>query len=388
VNFDFKSIKTKYFYTGLSLFTFFVAMQLTNWLPLRYWGIWGGGDFIDSQQILRWSQCYKIQNDSIFLSYGECSGFIYGSTLVRIISLFNVNPSNVQIFGHSLLLLLAFTISRQVGNFDKLRANPLILFVVLSPPILLLAERANFDILMLALISSSGSLFAKNHHSWALVPLALATLFKFYTLPLFLLYFLLNRSKKSKAITLFTGVAVSVRVILDLMLIQNSFPSGSWAMFGVSIWTRYLADLNMLEQDEATALVSGSIIFLLAFAVTVILLKRLDISFTSRDISDERTRVLFYLFYGTHLSCFCLGMNYDYRLVFFMLSSIIYLYSFVSKREKGYIVVLVSTLLSVWFTYPVPRLSPIGDLTTEIMTVILGIRCVQLLKLDLKKNAF
>jgi len=379
-----KQFKINSFYTSLGLFAFFVLMQLTTWLPLRFWGIWGGGNFIDSQQILQWSNCYKTQGNEIFQNYGDCPGYIYGSTLMRILSPLDFTSFSAQIFGYIFMFLLALTVSFQVGNFEMYYKNPYLLVIVLSPPILLLAERGNFDILMLVLVALAGLLLTKNYHSWALLPLALATLLKFYTLPLFALFFLVNNNNRRKLLTLVIGLTVSVRVFLDLQLIQASFPSGEWAKFGVSIWTRYLGVVNVSNHREAIANVSGALIFVFIFAVTMVALKRLGISTSSEANGDYKDRIYFYLFFGTHLSCYFVSMNYEYRLVFFVVASIIYLQSLVSQKDSLHRVVLVITILSVWLTYPSSGLTPIGDLAIEIATIIMGIRFIQLLKLDMR----
>lgn len=303
---------------------------------------------------------------------------------MRILSLLDFTPSSAQIFGYTFMFLLALTISHQLGNRETFRKNPYLLTIVLSPPILLLAERGNFDILMLVLVALAGLLLSKNHHSWALLPLALATLLKFYTLPLFLVFFIINDNNRRKLLTSIIGLAVSVRVFMDLQLIQSSFPSGEWAKFGVSVWTRYLEVVNVSEHGETIANISGTFIFIFIFAVTVTVLKRQHISISSEAKGDIKDRIYFYLFFGTHLVCYFFGMNYDYRLVFFVVASIIYLQSFVSKKDSLHKVVLVMTILSVWLTYPSSGLTPIGDLAIEITTIILGIRFIQLLKLDTK----
>ena len=65
------------------------------------------------------------------------------------------------------------------------------------------------------------------------------------------------------------------------------------------------------------------------------------------------------------------------------MASIIYLDSFRMANDSNSILILVLTLISVWLTYPSTGLEPLGDLTTEVLTVILGIRFLQLLKTDL-----
>jgi hypothetical protein len=378
-----KKLKSSFNFTPLGLFLIFAIMQLTTWIPLRYWKIWGGGNFIDSQQILQWSKCYETQGDLVFINQGECSGYIYGSTLLRILSSFQVELAATQFFGYFFMFILAITMSYKTNMFTKYREAPFILLILLSPPVLLLAERGNFDVLMFALIGSAGFLFEKNHQIWALVPLAIATLFKFYSLPLFLLFFLLNHNRKQKIVTFAVAATVSIRVIFDLQLIQTSFPSGHSWKFGVSIWSRYLTQLESSGTSEMVHNLSGFTILFLVFGATYFFLKKGKILNLPQNSSQRSERILFYLFLLTHISCFILGMSFDYRLIFISTASVIYLKSLSPKNDLDSRLVLVLTLIAVWLTYPSSGLEPIGDLATEVLTVILGIRFLQLLKLDL-----
>ncbi len=378
-----KKLKSSTSITFISLFVVFVFMQLTTWLPLRYWKIWGGGNFIDSQQILQWSKCYETQRNLVFINQGECSGYIYGSMLLRVLSSFQVDSAATQYFGYFFMFILAATMSYTINMFTKHRESPFIFLILLSPPVLLLAERGNFDVLMFALIGAAGVLFGKNHQIWALIPLAIATLLKFYSLPLFLVFFLLNRNRKQKLATFAVVIIVSVRLIFDLQLIQSSFPSGHSWKFGMSIWSRYLTQLENLNTSEMVHNLSGFTILFLIFGSTYFFLKKGKILNLPQNSSQRSERILFYLFLLTHISCFILGMSFDYRLIFISMASVIYLKSFSPKNDLDSRLVLVLTLIAAWLTYPSPGLEPIGDLATEVLTVILGIRFVQLLKLDL-----
>ena len=371
---------------AISIFSFFVLMQLTTWLPLRYWRVWGGGNFIDSQQILQWSECYELQGNSVFESHGECSGYIYGSTLLRILSFLNFSTTASQVVGYFLMMILALAISYKMNSFDNYRADPFIILIVLSPPILLLAERANFDILILALVMLAALLFGRNYHFCALLPLALATLLKFYTLPLFLIFFLLNNSKRRKLTTFLITALVTSRVFFDLELIKSSWPTGFSWKFGVSIWTRYLTQLNISDPGELMNNLSGLLIFFVIFALTIVVLKKMKVSTSPEQRGSKHDRVFFYMLFGAHLTCFSLGMSFDYRLVFFAISSIVYLKVFSAKGELLRKIVLVMVIPSLWLTYPSSGLEPIGDFMTEVVTVIFTIQFLQLLRFDLKSQ--
>lgn len=378
------SIKSILNLSFLGLFIFFVFMQLTTWIPLRYWHIWGGGNFIDSQQILQWSKCYEMQGNLVFSNEGECSGYIYGSTLLKILSFIKSDVNVTQIVGYFLMLILAISISLSVGHFKVNRPNPAIFLVIISPPVLLLAERGNFDIVMFALIGLAGFLFSKNAQIWALMPLALATLLKFYSLPVFLLFYLLGENRKQKLTTCLVGIAVSIQVAYDLQIIKTSFPSGFSWKFGASIWTRYFTQLGISDPGEAVNNISGLAIFLLVVLVTSLFLKNRKMFDSSHDDGHRTKRLLFYVFLLTHISCFMLGMSFDYRLIFLAIASVIYLDSFCTRGDTNTNLIFVLTLISMWLTYPSTGLEPVGDLATEILTVILGIRALQLIRTDLK----
>jgi hypothetical protein len=377
------SIKSILSLSSLGLFVFFVFMQLTTWIPLRYWHIWGGGNFIDSQQILQWSECYEKQGNLVFSKEGECSGYIYGSALLKVLSFFKADTSITQIFGYLLMLVLAITISLSVRTFEKCRQNPVIFLVIISPPILLLAERGNFDTLMFALIGLAGFLFGRNLQMWALIPLAVATLIKFYSLPLFLLFFLLSENRKQKLTTCAVGIAVSIQVVFDLQLIKTSFPSGFSWKFGASIWTRYLTQLGVLDPGETVNNLSGLAILLFIIAGTLLFLKNRKILTAPIYTGHQTEKLLFYVFLFTHIACFLLGMSFDYRMIFLAVASVIYLNLVRTHKDTNFNLILVLTLISMWLTYPSTGLEPVGDLATEILTVILGTRALQLIWNDL-----
>lgn len=357
-------------------------MQLTTWIPLRYWRIWGGGNFIDSGQILQWAECYKKLGTAIFASQGECSGYLYGSSLIRILNALDLTSNNTQVLGYVFMLGLAFAISFTAGFSSEYKENLPKLAIVFSPPILLLAERGNFDVLMLLLVICSSVLFSRNYQIWALVPLAISVLLKFYTLPLFLLYIVLNDTKRRKLITLLVFALVSFRVALDLKLIQSRFPSGYSWKFGASIWPRYISQLNVPSYGELVNHLAGFAILITIFLITVSVMKKTDTLNSAVVLGERNERNLFYALFGAHLSCYMLGMNFDYRLVFLLLASVIYLNTFHTLKFSNSNLLLVLTLVSAWLSYPSSGLEPIGDLAIEVLTVILGIRFFQLIRID------
>lgn len=374
----------KFWVPLLGMYGFFVFMQITTWIPLRYWRIWGGGNFVDSDQVLRWADCYTQIGNAIFESNGVCSGYLYGSTLVRILNFLSLSPTNTQALGYGFMFFLAASIAYTASFFNNFKANPILFVIVISPPVLLLAERGNFDILMMLLVISASILFARDFQILALFPLALASLLKFYTLPLFVLFLILNRGTKRKIITALVSAIVFTRILLDFEMIESKYPSEFSGQFGASIWARYLKQLGFRDSGFLINHISGFVILVLVAVLTIMVLKRLNTFNLTLCVGQENERVVFYTIFGTHVCCYLSGMNIDYRLIFLFLASLFYLIRFSQQDDLDSRIILCLTVMSLWLSFPSPGLEPLGDLAIEVLTVILGVRFIQLIKQDLK----
>jgi hypothetical protein len=250
--------------------------------------------------------------------------------------------------------------------------------------LLLLAERANFDILIVALVVIAGFLYANGFEIKALVPLVLASLFKFYTIPLFLIFFLLNKRRSQKIVTTITFLVVIFYVINDLRMIKTPFPNGAHAKFGASIWTKYLPGISTMNGGEIIGHVSGFIIFGAVVLFVMVLAKYLGMSLNADLDAPRSTRIHFCLLYVSHISCFLLGVSFDYRLVFFTMCSLIFINSFSACTRQSKSIFMSVFTLAIWLTYASTGLEPLGDLFLEIATVYLGIHFVQFVKHDMK----
>jgi hypothetical protein len=83
-----------------------------------------------------------------------------------------------------------------------------------------------------------------------------------------------------------------------------------------------------------------------------------------------------------------IGVSFDYRLVFLLLSSLVYLKLLYVRNDPHSFLIIGLAITSAWLTYPSAGLEPLGDLATEALTVILGIHMVKLVKYDLmSRNA-
>ena len=353
-------------------FVLFIVMQLTNWRPIKYWGLRGDGtNFIDSGQVINWTQCYKEVGDQIFASSGKCSGYIYGKIIPLFFSFFPGSENLSNFLGYFFLLLIALVLGSVTSHLQAFSIKVLTTAIFISPPVLLLAERGNFDSLMLCLLFAGGLLYFKKNYFLSFLTLALSAFVKFYTLPVLLTF--LFRPNKSKVILLFipTFIFTLLLTVYEMSLIKSKFPSDSTYKFGMSIWVRYLPEDRIPFNISVLAnLVGIFVLILISLFVMACYKSKFFITEYAKSNQFDQNSIIFSFFFITHAACFFGGMSYDYRLIFLAITGLYFLNLKISNGnlENTIKILLVITM---WLSYPSGGLQPIGDLATSALTVIL-----------------
>jgi len=372
-------LMNKSWFVTLLYSIFFLLMQLTDWRPIRYWGLRGiGTNFIDSEQVLNWTECYKNVGDQIFQAEGFCSGYIYGKIIPVF---FTVIPSSdylVSIVGFVFLFIIAVVLGIATASLNTKQMKLYSVLVFLSPPVLLLVERGNFDAVMVGLVFCAALLLKNNNKFFAFALISLASLIKFYTLPLLLLFILDSKRKKINYLYLPQLLLVIYLVYEAIRKIKSSFPTDSTYKFGMSIWVRYLPAEKIPLDLEILANISGLAVFFLVAVVVAVAYKSKIWSSGNIVFKEEKDIYVFNLFFLCHVICFFSGMSYDYRLIFLAVSGIYFLSvsSFVAGLDSPVKILLVTAL---WLSYPSGGLQPIGDLAVCAITFLL---LIQFLKLN------
>ena len=378
-NGNLKHLLNKTWFMTLLYTSFFVSMQLTNWRPIKYWNLRGEGtNFIDTEQVLNWTKCYKNVGDQIFQAEGFCSGYIYGKIIPV---LFTVIPSNdylVSVVGYVFLLMIAIVLGATTASLSTMQMKLFSTIVFISPPVLLLVERGNFDAVMVGLVSLAAIMLNQNRKFFSFAFISLASLIKFYTLPLLLIFIFENSRKKINYIYLPGVFLVSFLVYEGIRNIKSSFPTDSTYKFGMSIWIRYLPAERIPFNVELLANLVGLIIFVLVAVVVSIAYKSKIWSSSKIVVEEVKNNVDFFnLFFLCHAICFFSGMSYDYRLIFLAVSGIYFL-SLKTSSTGVDSLVKVLLVISMWLTYPSGGLQPIGDLAICIITFLLSIEFLKL----------
>jgi len=333
---------------------FYTWQHFANWPLLQMSRIRGQFNFQDFVSIFTSAECFKEIGLQIYVpdaSRPLCF-YPYGRTLIYLIDLFRI-PSALApaiILLISLLILnLSLMFLRNAGPSEK----KFIFLVFISPPLWLAFERGNADLLICLLVLVSAYASYKGKVYWAISTLVLATLIKFYTLPLLMLI-LWRRRKNINLFTSVTLVSIISYIILTDIQMQNLQQPGSFA-FGspvVTFWINAISS-NLNLPLGVISVRTGQIIGLSILAlIAALFFKKFNFPSQLRDLNSFSLSGHCFFHLGVvYVTCFALGMSYDYRLIFSALAGIFFIRSlenFGNRRLKFANVWLLSLWLSVF----------------------------------------
>jgi hypothetical protein len=323
MNMDF--LKFRRFKSGLefSVYAFYLINIISGWRILEISGIKGDAIYEDLKSILVSGDCYKIIGDLIYnpdINHLNCQ-YYYGRPLAAVISVLNIPSYLYYWIGSSLTIavlvaLIRLSPSRKNDNHWKVR-----FILLLSPSLWLLFERANFDAVMFLAVYGAIVLHLKNRIYIAPFIIFITALFKFYTFPLLLIFFFLNRSAKYR-IYVFGLTIISLTSILTDSQLSKGVPETWFISFGVpypglflNLFFKHFSSNNYFI-GKSTALIIGILTFSLFLLIEFLIRQRNSISKISNQLREFKFDLMIWFFGIVHLTCFGLGMNYDYRLVF------------------------------------------------------------------------
>jgi hypothetical protein len=271
------------------------------------------------------AECYSRIGLNVYKNssqVGYCGEYLYGRYYLNFLNFIHVHQSQRILIGIlSFIAMVVFSIW-----LIKLNKKPidnltiLIMVVFLAPGNILLVERANLDITIIFLLVAASYLIYKKREILSLLPVVVATLFKFYTLPIIIIMFFFTSKKMNKAIYVLTFIILSIIIFKDIKLSENNIPSGTFLTFGLSSilkWTNlYLSKIGSYEISSA----SGLLVLFVCFIVAVgYFFKK---SKNSNLFSLEgQPFYLFSIFFTTYLTCYLIGSSFDYRLFYLSISA-------------------------------------------------------------------
>jgi hypothetical protein len=308
-----------------------------------------------------------------------CTTYVYGKTLLRALNLLHINPSQTGLLG---FVFLGF-LSAVLGYVSfKSRISPsLFLVVILSPPILLLAERSNFDIPMLALVVSASILSTRGQQVFSMALLGLASAFKFYTIPLMFIGAMYAKKRLQRIFIIGVSGLLAFQLgheISSSRKLMNPTDAVSYNNgqgFGFNIWAGYLPRFKgIIPVDSVlTGLIFSGFISMIIAATAMAYLRTKHYFGSNSIVNDKNLYQLFEYLLIVHISCYLAGVSIDYRLVFISAATLSYLGATKSVDTGSFERKLLLGLLmiSLWCSYPSDGLQIIGDISLSILTLIL-----------------
>jgi hypothetical protein len=371
-----------FFRTSILIFVFLSMMQITTWIPLRYWKIWGGGGFVDIGQLLHWGDCYneygiQVYGDVTSETLGYCGGYIYPRQVVQFIDLLNLARIDVKFFGFIMMLLLSFILAYVLQNLRKISLAAV--SIVISPPILLIADRANVDILITVLALIAAFALNRSYFYLAVILLFFTVLIKFYTLPTLFVFFLYAKNMKKKLFLVLMIVFAFILIRKDLTFVSNLLGNENERQFGINVWSSYLCDYNLFKPFATYLPVIDYLIFFLCICFVLYFQhnKELNLIEIGQTLDIKKNAVLT-LFATISITVFIAGTSVDYRLLLLIIpTSVLINNSIFIFRAKELFVLL---LVCLWLSFPSGGLEPIGDLAVEILVAVLTLIMVGVLK--------
>lgn len=347
----------------------------TNWPIVRLIRAKQELDFGDAGIILNATDCFSRIGMNVYLAKSGSCSYNYGESLIRSLNLFGIGKDSITAIGilFVLLFIIAFIESLRVIQpkaTAKLQIVAVTFFV--SPPVMLLLERGNFDSLIFFLIVVSLILEIKGKILSSTVLLMASALFKFYTFPVLLLKLATIKKEFSFFKIRIVVTILTFGVILrDLSRISEGFsiPNPMWFAFGSSKFPWAVARVLGIDLSRSLQLIAGaflSLILLLGLIrfqrrflqIRDLKLKLLEMDHGSKLMMEGLALVFLVSYFS--------GMSYIYRLVF-VIPVFICLIMFQSQNYT-YInaLMILAIFLSPWFG----GLEIIGDFAILLLVTI------------------
>lgn len=327
--------------------------------------------FVDLKVTLESIECAKSADPSSSLEalYLTCN-YIYGSPLLVFGKYLSLPSLNTTFYAWVLLILSSSLIGAitylSINNFKK--ALIVVSLIICSPAISLLFERANIDTIIFILVILSAWLYARKRFFLSITIIFGVTLLKFYTLFLLLILVFLYINKKNYYILIPITTITVLSVFLDLARI-GKIPAGGRAQFGTGVFSWYFDVIGFYLDKAIWILIGVGITFTFTYLFTKTsndYNSALSSKFNFRSSSASEVALGWSSL--IFLSCFLVGFNYDYRLVFLAFGGFLIL-RFNSSTKKY----LWATIycISLWGSIGLGLTFPVSSHSTQIIFALI-----------------
>ncbi len=362
-----------------SYLIFILLNWFSDWWILRLSDLHLLPNFNDLRLVLASSDCADSYGYITFSeNISKACTYNYGFSLIRFFHIFKINSDHAESIG---FLFLTLMIGSLVLTHLKLGArsgfeNFIIFSILMSPITAFLIERANFDILIFLFIVAASFLISRRMTKLGIFVIFIASLVKFYTLPLLFLVFFFKNSLVNRLFGLLLFLVGSFIALHDIRLIQAgmNFPRNCSASFGNPVLFVCFREAGV-EIPNPIQNVLGFFLFVIVALLVYSLNFGKYYSFQfHRKINfiDKEFDILYLTSSITFLICFFSSVNVDYRLIFLAYPALKEVLGCQTKKLKYFLFVML--VLAFWFGDNVFFLQPVGDLAVTFWASQLTIK--------------
>lgn len=344
------------------------AQVLSSWPLLLKWGMKGDEDFGDLTLTLNQIDCELNRSECNFSQLS--SPYSYGRILILVMGLLPSIQNYAYIIGWLIIITTTIFFIFLLSKDNSRTSFVMILLILVSPPYQLLMERMNIDVLILAVVLVATSLYSKGRHLESILLFTFTTLVKFYTLAVFFLF--LFAFKGTQRI-LFIGffVLISIITFQQFIAVSSSVPNVGGGAFGLRVFIFWLS-------KSPNTFTSMSIILCVACILILTIKGQFKMSNPIKSLVEKYSLQMFDVFTIICLCNYLLGVNWDYRLVFFAIPFYLLLTNrtCVSRKLKR---VILSLFMGVnYLSYNTPGVFQfLGEITIMVsltVFIVMGLR--------------
>jgi hypothetical protein len=338
----------------------FAAIYLVNFFlawPTTRWGDISNGSYLfgDFAWLSAWSTGCRVDLTfpNFFNVYSQieatCPGFNYGTALIILLSIFPIALEHYVIaaitVGLIVVVVLGFflAIAYSMSFWQKV----LVSLAVFSPGTYLLFERGNLDMLIVLLILIAAVLLGRGAFFPAYFVLVLATLLKFYALPLVVIVSLFSNTLKRRIFTAVLTLLTFALVFVDYSRTQILSVYGP-VQFGYPVLEHYMEWLGLSLRPIPSFI--GFFAPLFVWALLILVDRRAGKGFRAmlrQSVTNLQGDYAFLFTAIAFSAMFFVGLSFDYRLIFLAIAGIgLILKSTFSRKLKA--ALWVSLMIALW----------------------------------------
>jgi hypothetical protein len=331
----------------------------------------GPSTFFDARNVMAALECRRLDLDPLIDNPCDPWGrpIVYPRSWLALRFL-GLDQSDTTVFAVIAIVLFVVAYLWLLGPITS-GEGVVAAIAVCSPAAMLAVERANMDLAVFALLVLAIAAWGRGGRAWSLaspVLVLVAAVAKVY--PVFGLgAFLATRERISMLVAVACGVAFALWAVLtldDLRAVADRAPQGEYYSYGARILLsrafRVVAPEGWEGSRLATQIVAALTVVPLGFLTWFRVRRRIL-------VVDERTQrrgLAFFIGALVYLGTFLIGNNFDYRLVF-MLLTFPQLFAW-SKGDDPRNLLASMTLLSIVALLWVGSLSPYVATMDEIVS--------------------